>query len=72
MNKRQFYEYILDHYNIGGTTSRLIKNILNFVDDMSLSTQEDAQNLLKELLLGAFGLEEHEIEQCYFGEEVDL
>ena len=70
LNKREFYEYILDNFNIGGTTSRLIKNILEFVDNMDLSTEEEAQGLLKELLLGAFGLEEHEIEMCYFGEAV--
>ena len=61
MNEREFYDYIIEHFNLDGTANRLIRNIIEYIRDQEFVDAEDAQYHLKSLLDGAFGITEHEI-----------
>jgi hypothetical protein len=61
MNEREFYDYIQENFNVGGTASRLIENILEYIKAEEFVDPDDAQCALMSLLDGAFGIEEHEI-----------
>lgn len=61
MNEREFYDYIQEHFNLGGTASRLISNILDYIKGQEFVDAEDAQVHLKSLFDGAFGIEEYQI-----------
>jgi len=61
MDSQEFYDYIIDNFNLGGTASRLVSNIVEYVKNQDFVEAEDAQHHLKSLLDGAFGIEEHEI-----------
>ena len=61
MDSREFYNYIMENFNLDGTASRLVKNAIEYVNAQEFVDEEDAQAHLKSLLDGAFGIEEHEI-----------
>jgi hypothetical protein len=70
MDSRQFYDYILEHFTLDGTSSRLINNIITYVDAQKFLDAEEARRHLTLLLGCAFGLEEREI-KLYRADEVD-
>ena len=61
MNEREFYDYIQENFNLGGTASRLVYNIIQYVRNQEFVDAEDAQAHLKSLLDGAFGIVGREI-----------
>ena len=62
MSEKEFYDYIMESFNLGGTSSRLVSNIIEYVKDQGFVDAEDAHAHLKSLLDGAFGIKENEIE----------
>jgi len=61
LNAREFYDYIMENFNLGGTASRLVGNIVDYVEAQGFVCDLDARLHLNSLLGGAFGLEESEI-----------
>jgi len=61
MNKDEFYDYIVENFNLDGASFRLVHNIIYYVANQEFTDVQDAQVHLKSLLDGAFGIEEHEI-----------
>ena len=66
MSSREFYDYIIEKYNLDGTSARLLNNILTYVAAQGFVDLEDQHNHLSALLDGTFGLERHEVELCAF------
>jgi len=66
MNPEEFYDYIMKYFNLDGTSCRLIKNIIYYVDSQRFIDQKDNHAHLHALLDGAFGLERKEIKKCHF------
>ena len=61
MDSREFYDYIIENYNLDGTSSRLVSNIIEYVKAQKFVKVEAVQRQLKSLLDGTFGMEEREI-----------
>jgi len=61
MDEREFYDYIMENFNLDGTASRLVDNIITYVKDENFVDAEDAHTHLISLLGGAFGIEDSEI-----------
>ena len=61
MDSCEFFNYIMEHFNLGGAAARLVNNIIEYVKDEDFVDAEDAQTHLKSLLDGAFGITEQEI-----------
>ena len=40
MNRRQFYDYIIENFNISGEAGRLINNILHYVESQGMDENE--------------------------------
>ena len=66
MNAREFYDYILANYTLDGTSARLIKNILDYVEFQHFADVKDQHAHLTMLLDYAFGLENKDIRKCHF------
>ncbi len=64
MNREQFYNYILENFNISGEAARLIDNILQFVEENYIEENEQYKALCS-LLDGAIGLSDQEIGKVY-------
>lgn len=64
MNREQFYNYILENFNIDGTAGRLIDNILQFVE-VNYPEENEQYNVLCSLLHGTIGLTDNEIKKVY-------
>lgn len=64
MNREQFYNYILENFNISGETGRLINNILQLVEE-NYTDENEQYSVLCSLLDGAIGLTDNEIKQVY-------
>lgn len=64
MNKEEFYQYILDNFTIDATSARLIRSILDFVENNYIDENEQ-YNVLCELLDGTIGLTDEEIKKVY-------
>ena len=64
MNAREFYDYVIEKFNLDGTSARLLDNILAYVAMQGCVDLEGQHSQLSALLDGAFGLEQHEIELC--------
>lgn len=62
----EFYTYILNNFNLDGTSARLVSNIITYVENQRFVDQEDNRKHLKSLLDGAFGIEEQEINRVSF------
>lgn len=64
MDREEFYNYILENFNIDGVSRRLIDNILQFVE--SHYSEENEQYIaLCDLLDGTIGLTDNEIKKVY-------
>ena len=68
MDENEFYDYVVKNYVLDGTSSRLVRNIIEYVKDMDIVDEVDAHAHLESLLDGAFGIERHEIRR-YRAEE---
>ena len=64
MNREQFYQYILDNFNISGEAARLINNILHFVEE-NYTDENEQYKALCDLLDGTIGLSDAEIRKVY-------
>lgn len=62
MNREEFYNYILENFTLSGEASRLINNILCFVES-NYPDENDQYNALCSLLDGTIGLTDNEIKQ---------
>lgn len=65
MNKREFYDYIVENFSISGEACRLINNILEFADARGMSGNE-LYLYLTEMLDGTIGLSDAEIKKVDF------
>lgn len=64
MNREEFYNYILENFNISGEAARLIDNILQFVEENYMEENEQYK-ALSDLLDGTIGLSDIEIRKVY-------
>ena len=64
MNREQFYNYILENFNVSGEEGRMINNILQFVE-LHYPEKNEQYNALCSLLDGTIGLTENEIKKVY-------
>ena len=64
MNREQFYQYILDNFNISEEAARLINNILHFVEE-NYTDENEQYKALCDLLDGTIGLSDAEIRKVY-------
>ena len=64
MNREQFYQYILDNFNISGEAARLINNILHFVEE-NYTDENEQYKALCDLLDSTIGLSDAEIRKVY-------
>jgi len=62
VNAREFYDYIVEHFNLGGPACRLIGNILAYIEAQQFEDEAEAQRHLWLILNGAIGLTRQEIE----------
>ena len=69
MEAEELYDYIQENFTLDGTASRLVRNILDYVDAENFVDAEDAQMHLWSLLNGAFGLTVKEVSQYRAGED---
>lgn len=60
MNREEFYNYILENFNISGEAGRLINNILHFVEENYIEENEQYK-VLCDLLDGTIGISDEEI-----------
>lgn len=64
MNREEFYEYIMENFNVSGEYSRLLNNVLLFVES-HYPEENEQYNVLCELLDGTIGLTDNEIRKVY-------
>ena len=64
---KEFSEYVTERYALDRTSSRLVDNILRYIDELGFVDQQDNHRHLSELLYGAFGIKKYEIKMCHFG-----
>lgn len=64
MNREEFYDYIVENFNISGEAKRLIDNILSFVEER-FPEENEQYNALCDLLDGTIGLTDDEIKKVY-------
>lgn len=64
MNREQFYNYILENFNVSKEAERLIDNILQFVE-LHYPEENEQYNALCSLLDGTIGLTANEIKKVY-------
>lgn len=64
MNREEFYDYIIGNFNISGDCSRLLDNVLRFVES-HYPEENEQYNVLCELLDGSIGLTDREIRKVY-------
>lgn len=64
MNRKEFYNYILENFDISGEAGRLINNILYFVEENYINENEQYK-VLCDLLDGTIGLSDQEIRKVY-------
>lgn len=64
MNREQFYNYIVENFNISGEAKRLINSILHFVEE-NYTEENEQYRALCDLLDGTIGLSDKEIRRVY-------
>ena len=69
MRGRELYDYIVMNFDLDGASSRLVRNIIEYVGDLGLGNTGDAHAHLEHLLGGAFGINKHEIKLYRTSEE---
>ena len=62
MDRYEFFDYILANFNISCETSRLIDNILTYIESACLAEKEQ-HKILHQLLCGDIGISDEEIEK---------
>lgn len=62
MKSEEFYNYVMDNFNISGEAARLIDNILSYVEENFPDKNEQYIQLCA-LLDGTIGLSDSEIKQ---------
>jgi hypothetical protein len=78
MDERQFYDYVIENFNLDGTSARLVHNIIEYVKQEDYVETEDAQRNLFALLDGAFGIEEYKVKmyrrtlRCFNCDSLDV
>lgn len=65
MDAEQFYQYILDNFQVGGAAGRLIRNILDYIG-RHCKDRKSQQEALEELLGDTIGLSKQELENVRF------
>lgn len=63
MNREEFYNYILENFQIDGATARLINNILIFVENNYPVEFNQQYDILAELLDGTIGITSDELKK---------
>lgn len=63
MNREEFYNYILENFQIDGATVRLINNILVFVENNYPVEFNQQYDILAELLDGTIGITSDELKK---------
>jgi len=66
MSPDQFYDYIVENFNLDGASCRLIRNIITYVAEQSFVDHGDVHRHLAMLLDGTIGLTDKEIKKCRF------
>jgi len=61
MNREEFYNYIMENFMISEEATRLIGNILYFVENNYPYEHEQQYNVLDELSYGTIGLTSEEL-----------
>lgn len=64
MDREEFYNYIMNNFNISGEAARLINNILLYVEENFFDENEQYIQL-SNLLDGTIGLSDSEIRNVY-------
>lgn len=64
MNRKEFYNYILENFDISAEAGRLINNILYFVEENYIDENEQYK-VLCDLLDGTIGLSDEELRKVY-------
>ena len=64
MDRKEFYQYLIDNFSLSGEAQRLIDNIFYYVELQSASPDEQHQMI--GFLLDGIGLSEDEIRKVYF------
>lgn len=64
MNRKQFYQYILENFSISREAGALIDNILRFIE-WRYKEENEQYRVLCELLGGTIGLSDDEIKRVY-------
>lgn len=64
MNRPQFYNYIIENYDISSEARRLINNILYFVEE-NYTEENEQYRILCDLLSGTIGLTDNELKKVY-------
>lgn len=64
MDRKEFYQYLIDNFSLSSEAQRLIDNILYYVELQSAPSDEQHQMI--GFLLGGIGLSEDEIRKANF------
>lgn len=64
MNREEFFNYIVENYDISGEAQRLINNILCFAEE-HYPDENEQYIVLCSLLDGSIGLSDNEIKAVY-------
>ena len=64
MNRTEFYDYIMENFEISGEAARLISNILQYVET-HFSDENEQYIVLNDLLDGTIGLTDTELREVY-------
>lgn len=65
MSADDFYDYILENFDISVEAARIIDNVLLFIKN-HYTDESEQYNALCELLDGTIGLSDNELKQVYF------
>ena len=64
MDRKEFYQYLVDNFSLSGEAQRLIDNILRYVELQSAPSDEQHQMI--GFLLDGIGLSEDEVRKADF------
>lgn len=64
MDRKEFYQYLINNFSLSGEAQRLIDNILRYVELQS--APPDEQHQMIGFLLDGIGLSEDEVRKVHF------
>lgn len=67
MGKREFLQYIFDHFDVAGDFTRMLVNVIEYAE--GFDDPEEGLDFLCDMLDGTIGIEQNEIRQLKLGEE---